>query len=186
MTDAGGVSSGSADGSATPERAGRQELGRGEETSAGMALELASPAFDDGDPIPEEYGYERRNVNPPLRISDVPDEAASLALLVDDPDAKEPAGKVWGHWVAWNVAPETTEIAADATPTGATEGENDFGERGYGGPNPPDGEHTYHFRLFALDEPLDLDAGATKEELEEALSGRVIEETELRGTYAPQ
>jgi len=150
-------------------------------------LELASPAFGDGDPIPREYGYTERNVNPPLRISRVPDGTASLAIVMDDPDAVEPAGKVWDHWLVWNVPPGTTEIPAGWDPgsVGAVEGQNDFGEAGYGGPNPPDREHTYEFRLYALDGTLDLPPGATKGTFEDAATGHLLDSDTLRGTYAP-
>ncbi|SEP23819.1 hypothetical protein SAMN04487948_12521 [Halogranum amylolyticum] len=149
------------------------------------SLQLTSSAFASGERIPDEYGYRTRNVNPPLSVSGVPDGTASLALVVDDPDAVEPAGKVWDHWIVWNVGPETTDIPEDWTPTEAVEGENSYGERGYGGPNPPDREHTYRFRLYALDADLDLAAGATKADLERAIEGHVVEETVLEGTYAP-
>lgn len=148
-------------------------------------LRLTSPAFEDGERIPEEYGYQHRNVNPPLEVHDVPDGTATLALVVDDPDAMEPAGRVWDHWVCWNVAPETTEIPEEWTATDATEGRNDYGEPGYGGPNPPDREHSYRFRLFALDTSLDLPPNVDADTLVEALEGHVLDETLLTGTYAP-
>ncbi|MFB6161666.1 MAG: YbhB/YbcL family Raf kinase inhibitor-like protein [Haloferacaceae archaeon] len=152
-----------------------------------MALELTSPAFDDGGPIPREYGYTERDVNPPLGVAGVPDDAASLALVMDDPDAVEPAGKVWDHWVVWNVPPDATEIPAGWSPAsvGASEGQNDYGEPGYGGPNPPDGEHTYRFELYALDADLDLPASADADDLRAAAEGHVLDEALLRGTYAP-
>jgi Raf kinase inhibitor-like YbhB/YbcL family protein len=131
-------------------------------------LELASPAFDHGERIPEEYGYTERNVNPPLEIDGVPDDAESLALIVDDPDAREPAGKVWDHWLVWNVPPETASIPEDWEPTDATEGTNDYGDHGYGGPNPPDREHTYRFRLFALDTTLEHGSDADAADIESA------------------
>lgn len=149
------------------------------------SLHLTSPAFASGDPIPEQYGYGARNVNPPLSVDGVPDDAETLALVVDDPDAMEPAGKVWDHWVVWNIDPETTEIPEDWSPTGATQGQNSYGEAGYGGPNPPDREHTYRFRLYALDTALALDAGMTKADLEQAMDGHVLDETVLEGTYTP-
>lgn len=148
-------------------------------------LQLLSPAFGDGEPIPRDYGYTERNGNPPLEIGGVPDDADSLALVVDDPDAVEPAGKVWDHWVVWNIDSDRTEIPEDWHPETAIEGQNDYGSTGYGGPNPPDGEHTYVISLYAVDERLDLGAGATKADLEAALEGAVIEKTTLRGTYAP-
>lgn len=149
-------------------------------------LSITSHAFDDGAPIPEEYGYDERDVNPPLRVDGVPDDAASLALIVDDPDAVEPAGKVWDHWVVWNVDPAVDEIPEDWDPSdaGASEGTNDYGETGYGGPNPPDREHTYRFRLFALDATLDL-SNADADALEDAMEGHVLAEARLEGTYTP-
>jgi Raf kinase inhibitor-like YbhB/YbcL family protein len=149
------------------------------------SLELSSPAFTDGGPIPREYGYTNENVNPPLEIDGVPDGTESLALVMDDPDAVEPAGKVWDHWLVWNIDPSTRTIPEDWNAAGAVEGQNDYGERGYGGPNPPDREHTYQFRLYALDERLDLEAGATKDDLEALLTDLVLADAELEGTYAP-
>ncbi|WP_101295353.1 YbhB/YbcL family Raf kinase inhibitor-like protein [Halegenticoccus soli] len=148
-------------------------------------MRLTSPAFGDGEPIPRRHGYREENVNPPLRIEDVPDGAASLVLLVDDPDAREPAGKVWTHWAVWNVDPDTEEITEDWTADEAAEGRNDYDERGYGGPNPPDREHAYRFRLYALDTRLPLDPGSTKAEVQEAMDGHVLAEATLTGTYAP-
>ncbi len=150
-----------------------------------MVMQLSSPAFEDGAPIPREYGYTERNVNPPLSVGGVPDAAESLALVVDDPDAVEPAGKVWDHWVVWNVDPERTRIPEDWGAAGAVEGQNDYGERGYGGPNPPDGEHTYRFVLYALSDPVDLGGSTTKAGLEDAIEGAVVETASLEGTYAP-
>lgn len=150
-------------------------------------LELSSPAFEDGERIPERYGYTEENVNPPLSIEGVPEEAESLALIVDDPDAREPAGKVWDHWLVWNIDPATEEIPEDWDPEadGATEGENDYGERGYGGPNPPDREHTYRFRLYALDARFKQETSMDKADLEDAMTEHVLGDGLLRGTYAP-
>jgi len=150
-----------------------------------MALSLTSPAFDDGEAIPREYGYQNENVNPPLAIAGVPEDAESLVLLMDDPDARAPAGKVWDHWTVFDVDPATTEIPEDWSAADATEGRNDYGETGYGGPNPPDREHTYRFRLYALDASLGLDASATKADVEAAMEGHVVAEAQLAGTYAP-
>jgi hypothetical protein len=150
-------------------------------------MELSSPAFRDGDPIPEQYGYTAANVNPPLELTDVPPGAESLVLLVDDPDAVEPAGKVWVHWLVWNVDPTRKRIPADWTTetAAAVEGENDYGEVGYGGPNPPDKEHTYRFRLFALDTTLDLPSGADRDQVERAMEGHVVETATYEGTFTP-
>ncbi|WP_222918702.1 YbhB/YbcL family Raf kinase inhibitor-like protein [Natrinema sp. SYSU A 869] len=146
-------------------------------------LTLKSPEFDDGERIPEEYGYTETNVNPPLEISGVPDDAESLALVVDDPDAKEPAGKVWDHWVVWNIPPATATIPEDWDADDAIEGTNDYGDHGYGGPNPPDREHTYRFELFALDTTLDLGTDASADDLESAVEGQALERAQLEGTY---
>lgn len=148
-------------------------------------LQLTSPAFANGDTIPEKYGYTAENVNPPLEVDGVPEEAESLAVVMDDPDAVEPAGKVWDHWVVWNIDPTTTTIPEDWNASGANQGQNDYGEQQYGGPNPPDREHTYRFKLYALDQPIDLDPGATKDELEAAMTGHIVDETLLEGTFAP-
>ncbi|MFC6987742.1 YbhB/YbcL family Raf kinase inhibitor-like protein [Haloplanus sp. GCM10025708] len=148
-------------------------------------LQLTSPAFANDDPIPDKYGYTTENVNPPLEIDGVPEETQSLVLVLDDPDAVEPAGKIWDHWVVWNIDPTTSTITEDWNASGAVQGRNDYGERGYGGPNPPDREHTYRFRLFALNQRLNLDADTTKDQLESAMDGKVIAETQLEGTYAP-
>jgi len=148
-------------------------------------LELASPAFDDGGPIPEKYGREAQDVNPPLEIGGVPDGVKSLALVVDDPDAVEPAGKVWAHWLVWNVDPGRATIPEGWTPSGAVEGTNDYGEIGYGGPNPPDGTHSYRFKLYALEGALDLSAGAERRALGAAMEGAVRARTQLEGTYPP-
>jgi len=148
------------------------------------ALELSSPAFADGEPIPREYGYTERDVNPPLLIEGVPEEAESLVLLMDDPDAVEPAGKVWDHWVVYDVPAETREIPEDWDAEGV-EGRNDYGEVGYGGPNPPDGRHTYRFRCYALDRELTLSGVESKDTVEAAMDGHVLAEATLTGTYAP-
>ena len=148
-------------------------------------MELSSPAFEDGAPIPRQYGYDERNVNPPLQWSGVPDGTASLALVMDDPDAVEPAGTVWDHWTVWNVDPGQSEIPEGWQSGDAVEGQNDFGASGYGGPKPPDRPHTYEFRLYALDDRLALSAGASKAQLEDAMDGHVLEQAQLQGTYAP-
>jgi len=148
-------------------------------------FELQSSEFSDGDEIPRKYGYKNDNVNPPLTIKGVPPEAKSLTLIMDDPDAQAAVGKVWVHWVISNIEPTITEIPEPFTLSNIIEGKNDFGELGYGGPAPPDKKHTYIFKLYALDLKLELQKGATKAEVESAMKGHVIEQTTLKGTYAP-
>jgi len=143
-------------------------------------LKLTSSAFSDGGEIPREYGYKNGNKVPPLTVSGIPEGAKSLALIMDDPDAMEPAGKVWVHWVAWNIEPTTTELE-----NLTTEGMTDFGEVGYGGPAPPDKRHTYVFKLYSLDSELDLPDKSTKADVEKAMEGHIVDQATLTGTYAP-
>ena len=142
-------------------------------------LKLTSSAFEDGGEIPRECGYKNGNEKPPLTINGIPEGTKSLALIMDDPDAMEPAGKVWVHWVVWNIDPTTIELE------NVEEGMTDFGEVGYGGPAPPDKRHTYVFKLYALDTKLDLPEKSTKADVEKAMEGHIIEQTQLTGTYAP-
>ena len=143
-------------------------------------LKLTSSAFSDGSEIPRECGYKNGNKVPPLTVSGIPEGTKSLALIMDDPDAMEPAGKVWVHWVAWNIEPTTTELE-----NLTTEGMTDFGEVGYGGPAPPDKRHTYVFKLYALDSELDLPDKSTKADVEKAMEGHIVDQATLTGTYAP-
>ena len=143
-------------------------------------MQLTSDAFSDGGEIPREYGYKNGNKEPTLAISGLPDETESLALIMDDPDAMGAVGKVWVHWVVWNL-PSGSHINVMT----GTEGMTDFGEVGYGGPAPPDKRHTYVFKLYALDSKLVLPDKSTKADVEKAMEGRIIEQATLTGTYAP-
>ena len=146
---------------------------------------LESEAFDSGGVIPRKYGYKNGNQSPPLKISGVPENTSSLALIMDDPDAMGAVGKVWVHWVLWNIEPNVVEFKENSIPSDCLEGETDFGEIGYGGPAPPDGRHTYVFKLYELDTDLDLKEGYSKQELEDAMKGHIMAEAKLTGTYAP-
>ena len=143
-------------------------------------LQLTSSAFSHGEEIPRKYGYKNGNEVPPLAINGIPEGTKSLTLIMDDPDAMGAVGKVWVHWIVWNIDPTATESLQDAT-----EGMTDFGEVGYGGPAPPDKRHTYVFKLYALDCELDLPNESTKTDLEKAMEGHIIEQATLTGTYAP-
>jgi len=147
-------------------------------------LKLTSSAFSDGGEIPRECGYKNGNQEPPLIVSGKPEGTESVALIMDDPDAMAAVGKVWVHWVVWNITPdqETGDIITDVT---AIEAMTDFGERGYGGPAPPDKRHTYVFKLYALDCKLELAGESTKADVEKAMWRHIIEQTQLTGTYAP-
>ena len=146
---------------------------------------LESEAFDNGGVIPRKYGYKNGNQSPPLKISGVPENTLSLALIMDDPDAMGVAGKVWVHWVLWNIKPDVVELKENSIPSDCLEGKTDFEEISYGGPAPPDKEHTYIFKLYALDQKLGADKGSTKKQIEEAMKNHIIAETRLEGKYSP-
>ena len=144
-------------------------------------MKLTSSAFSHGGEIPRECGYKNGNKITPLTVSGIPDGTKSLALIMDDPDAMGAVGKIWVHWVAWNIDPTKTELELAKS----TEGMTDFGEVGYGGPAPPDKRHTYVFKLYALDSKLVLTTESTKADVEKAMEDHIIEQTQLTGTYAP-
>jgi len=148
-------------------------------------FELKSTAFSNGEEIPRKYGYKNDNVNPPLTINGIPPETKSMAIIMDDPDAQAAVGKIWVHWVIFNIDSTTSEIPESCTISGTIDGKNDFGELGYGGPAPPDKRHTYIFKLYALDTKLDLQKGATKAQVESTIKDHTIEQTSLKGTFAP-
>ncbi|HJT45699.1 MAG TPA: YbhB/YbcL family Raf kinase inhibitor-like protein, partial [Chthoniobacterales bacterium] len=108
-------------------------------------------------------------------------EAKSLALIVDDPDAP---GGLFTHWLVWNIDPKTSEIGEGSSPRGGVQGSNDFGETGYGGPQPPSGTHRYYFKIFALDAILDLKPGAKRHDLDAAMKNHVLAQGQLMGRYS--
>ena len=153
-------------------------------------MHIASSAFDHNQNIPEKYTCDGEGISPPLSFSEVPEDAKSLVLINDDPDAP---GETWVHWIVWNISPKTEEVDEAATPEGAREGVTSFGKHGYGGPCPPaspakrgepSGTHRYFFKLYALDTELDIPEDADKFELEEAMDGHIIEEAEMIGLYS--
>jgi Raf kinase inhibitor-like YbhB/YbcL family protein len=141
---------------------------------------IKSPAFATNGFIPARYTCDGGDINPPLEIYNVPAEAKSLALIVDDPDA--PIG-MWVHWVVWNIDPATREIAEDQVPRNAVQGKNDWKRNSYGGPCPPSGVHRYFFKLYALDTRLNLGIGTTKKDLEKAMNRHILASAELIGLY---
>src|SRR3989344_7852516 len=143
-------------------------------------MKLESSVFEHNGQMPPKYTCDGLDVNPPLRFLEVPPEAKSMALIVEDPDA--PSG-VWVHWLLWNIEPDVEEIDEDEVPEGAIEGVTNFDERGYGGPCPPDGDHRYFFKLFALDTKLELSPSGGKDQLENAMEHHIIAEAELVGRY---
>src|SRR3989338_6389030 len=142
-------------------------------------MKLISPAFKHNGAIPSEYTCDGEDISPELNIENVPENAKSLALIMDDPDA--PAG-TWVHWVVWNIPANTKVIPKGTSPKGV-KGKTNFGRLGYGGPCPPSGTHRYFFKLYALDTILNLKEGSSKKDLENAMQGHIIEKTELMGTY---
>ena len=148
-------------------------------------LKLTSSAFSHGGEIPRECGYKNGNKEPPLTVSGIPEGTKSLALIMDDPDAMGAVGKVWVHWVLWDIM--GTDGPLD-TGRVCKWGMTDFGKLGYGGPAPPDKMHTYVFKLYALDSILEYPPKgdrSTKADVEKAMEGHIIEQTTLTGTYAP-
>ena len=153
-------------------------------------LQLTSPAFSHGDEIPRKCGYKNGNSSPPLTIQmGESSDTKSLSLIMDDPDAMGAVGKVWVHWVTWNIAPAEPNglfgVGWNTKFDGAIEGMTDFGEVGYGGPAPPDKRHTYVFKLYALDIKLDLPDKSAKADVEKAMEGHIVGQATLTGTYAP-
>lgn len=147
-----------------------------------MGFSIESTAFGHGAAIPELYTCEGRNITPPLSWKGVPAGTRALALLMDDPDA--PVGD-WVHWIVLDIPPESPGFSENGVlPEGARQGRNSWGRNSWGGPCPPSGKHRYFFRLFALDAPTGLPAGATKQQLLTAVEGHVLARAELMGTYA--
>jgi len=144
-------------------------------------MNISSPAFAVGKPMPAKFAYKGPNISPPLHISSVPANAKSLALVVDDPDA--PMG-LWTHWLVWNLPATTSDIAEGAVPSGALQGMNSFGNAHYGGPAPPSGTHRYFFHLYALDTMLSLSSGSTRDALLAVMKGHVVGTGETFGTYS--
>lgn len=151
-------------------------------------LQLLSPAFTDGAPIPPQHTCKGDNVNPPLVISGVPTAAKSLALVMHDPDAIPVAGIDFVHWLMWDIPTSIETIKANAVPVGAIQGKNSRGENKYTGPCPPvgTGVHHYPFELYVLDTALNLPAASERATLEAAIKGHVLAHTTLTGTFATE
>ncbi len=141
-------------------------------------MRLKSPEFEHNEMIPSKFTCDGIDVNPTLIIEDIPQEAKSLTLIVDDPDA--PMG-TWVHWVVFNIE-VTTQIDEDSIP--GIQGMNDFRKLDYGGPCPPSGTHRYFFRLYALNSELALEEGIRKADLERAMEEHILAQTELIGLYS--
>lgn len=154
-----------------------------------MSLTLTSTAFANGGGIPPAYTCDGDDVSPPLSWSGIPAETRSLALVVDDPDAPDPAApkRTWVHWVLYNLPPDANGLPMAVKhgdlPRGTQEGLNDWKRKGYGGPCPPIGRHRYFHKLYALNTILSELRNPTKSDLEKAMQGHVIQEAQLLGLY---
>jgi Raf kinase inhibitor-like YbhB/YbcL family protein len=162
------------------------DIGRG---STAMALHITSSAFQANSAIPPRHTCDGQDISPPLSWSGASTGVKSYALIVDDPDAPDPAKpqRVYVHWVVYNIPSSTTSLSENASktglPKGAVQGKNDWGKAEYGGPCPPIGRHRYFFKLYALDSELTGLPSPTKADLERAMTGHVLDSGELIGTY---
>lgn len=155
-----------------------------------MSFSLSSPAFTQAGNIPRRFTCEGEDVSPPLSWTHVPQGTKSLALIVEDPDAPDPARprQIWVHWILYNLPVTATGLPEDAAakglPEGTLSGGNDWHKTSYGGPCPPIGKHRYFHRLYALDTVLSDLRRPNKSALEQAMHGHILEEAVLMGTYA--
>jgi len=147
-------------------------------------MKLTSSAFEHQGKIPTQYTCDGLNISPPLAMSDVPDGAKSLVLIMDDPDVPKNIREdgMWDHWIVFNISPAVSNVPENEEPAGL-HGVGTGGNLEYSGPCPPDGEHGYRFKLFALDLMLKLEEGCSKSDVETGMKGHVVEDTILVGHY---
>jgi len=164
---------------------GEKRAASGEEGKT-MAIQLASPAFTEGKPIPAKYTCDAEDLSPPLKWEGLPEGTRSIAIICDDPDAPM---RTWVHWVIYDIPASVTELPegvpkTEVLPNGAKQGVTDFKRTGYGGPCPPPGKpHRYFFKIYALDAQLNLEPRANKKDVLSAMRGHVLGEGGLMGTY---
>jgi Raf kinase inhibitor-like YbhB/YbcL family protein len=151
------------------------------QTASNNMIGVTSFVFSEGEMIPKKYTCDGSNAIPPLGLSGILEGAKSLAIIVDDPDA--PTGN-FNHWVIWNIDPKTPKIDEGSVPVGAIQGMNSAGKNSYVGPCPPSGTHRYYFKVYALDQTLDLGSSAKKDDLEKAVENHIIGQGQLMGKYA--
>jgi len=142
-------------------------------------MEINSSVFQNNSFLPEKYTCDGENINPPLKISNIPSNTKSLVLIVDDPDANN-----WTHWIVLNIPPNTFEISENSIPSNATEGITSWGKPGYSGPCPPSGIHRYFFKLFAVDTVLDLSPQATVDQILIAMQNHLVAQTKIIAKYS--
>ncbi len=144
-------------------------------------LEITSPAFTDGDAIPQKYSRRGGDISPPLKFANIPETTKSLSIVCHDPDAPRDAG--WTHWLVWNIMPHISGFSENTLPTDAIQGKTDWGENRWGGPQPPSGTHRYVFYLYALDFIPILPSSTDRDQLLAAIKSHVIEQATLTGLY---
>lgn len=144
-------------------------------------MNITSPAFKNNETLPKKHTCDGENINPPLLISDIPENAKSLMLIFEDPDAPS---DTFYHWLVWNISPITTEIPENSIPKDATQGTNSGRTVGYYPPCPPSGTHRYTFKIFALDSELDLPSSTTAKTLYEKTKNSIIDQAEIIGLYS--
>lgn len=159
---------------------------QGKEKKMEISISITSPAFKEGEMIPDKYTLNGENISPPLNWADVPLNTKTFAIISDDPDT---FGGDWVHWVIYNIPADITGLPENVPPkevldNTARQGNNDFPTIGYKGPQPPKGVHRYMFKIYALDIELDLAPGATKQELLKAMEGHILSLGVLMGKYA--
>jgi Raf kinase inhibitor-like YbhB/YbcL family protein len=165
---------------------GQSQPAKNKSSKGGQSMRLTSSAFQPGGNIPKQYTCEGNDISPQLAWQGAPAGAKTFALIVHDPDAPRAGG--WYHWVVYNLPSSVASIPENAPKQqdlsgGGTQGRNDFGNAGYGGPCPPSGTHRYFFRLYALDTDLKLNSGATAKDVEKAMEGHILAQGELMGKY---
>ena len=160
--------------------------GRFEQTKKSVTIKhmmtISSPAFGNQKKLPAIYTCDGTNVNPPLQFGGIPEDAESLVLILDDPDAP---GGTWTHWLVYNIAPTVREVHEDSIPDDGVEGLTSFRTAGYGGACPPNGTHRYFFKVYALDTMLSLESPdhVDSKTVEEAMQGHILDQAELIGLY---
>ena len=141
---------------------------------------VSSSAFGEKEPIPKKYTCDGENISPDLKIENAPEGTKSFVLIMDDPDTLV---GLFTHWISWNIPAHKLEIKENEDP-GVGHGKNDFGRYDYGGPCPPSGTHRYFFKVFALDTELYILENSTRKELEREMTGHILDESSLVGTYS--
>ena len=150
-----------------------------------MVIKIESKEFNEGNPIPKRYTCDDVNISPPLTWSSIPEEAKSIAIICEDPDAP---GGTWSHWVIFNLPGDISGLdefvmGREILDNGAVQGVNDFGTIGYGGPCPPSGTHRYYFKIYALDRKIEITSRINRSELLENMGGHIIDQGQLMGIY---